>query len=102
LDRDDLRQASLLVGIVGFGLVRDRFSFSDGWLIASIVLFVVASVLVLAAPMLRRATAGTATLPPPAHDRGEVALRPGDTARRPRARRDRRLASLCYVPSRSS
>ena len=54
--------ASLLVGIVGFGLVRDRFSFSDGWLIASIVLFVVASVLVLAllVPMLRRATAGTA------------------------------------------
>ena len=54
--------ASLLVGIVGFGLVRDRFSFSDGWLVASIVLFVVASVLVLAllAPMLRRATAGTA------------------------------------------
>jgi uncharacterized membrane protein len=52
--------ASLLVGIVGFGLVRDRFSFSDGWLIASIVLFVVASVLILAllVPMLRRASAG--------------------------------------------
>ena len=55
--------ASLLVGIVGFGLVRDRFSFSDGWLIASIVLFVVASVLVLAllVPMLRRASAGPGT-----------------------------------------
>ena len=64
--------ASLLVGIVGFGLVRDRFSFSDGWLIASIVLFVVASVLVLAllAPMLRRASAAP----------GPGAGRHGDTA----------------------
>jgi hypothetical protein len=58
--------ASLLVALFGFGLVRDRFSFSDGWLIASIVLFVVASVLVLGllAPMLRRAvgtTTGTIT-----------------------------------------
>jgi uncharacterized membrane protein len=58
--------ASLLVALFGFGLVRDEFSFSDGWLIASIVLFVVASVLVLGllAPMLRRAvgtTTGTIT-----------------------------------------
>lgn len=85
--------ASLLVGIVGFGLVRDRFSFSDGWLITSIVLFVVASVLVLAllAPLLRRATAAA----PTGTGTGAAA---GDTAAL--ARRAAALAgiaSLCYV-----
>jgi uncharacterized membrane protein len=94
--------ASLLVGIVGFGLVRDRFSFSDGWLLASIVLFVVASVLVLAllVPLLRRATAaapagtgsaGSAT-GAAAGDTG------GDTAAlAPRAAALAGVASLCYV-----
>ena len=94
--------ASLLVGIVGFGLVRDRFSFSDGWLVASIVLFVVASVLVLAllAPLLRRATAaptGTGTgSPTGAGDpAGGTA---GDTAAlAPRAAALAGIASLCYV-----
>ena len=85
--------ASLLVGIVGFGLVRDRFSFSDGWLITSIVLFVVASVLVLAllAPLLRRAAAAA----PTGTGTGAAA---GDTAAL--ARRAAALAgiaSLCYV-----
>jgi uncharacterized membrane protein len=72
--------ASLLVAVVGFGLVRDRFSFSDGWLIASIVLFVVASVLVLGllVPVLRGATG----------DNGELA---------PRAAAVAGIASLCYV-----
>jgi uncharacterized membrane protein len=72
--------ASLLVAIVGFGLVRDRFSFSDGWLIASIVLFVVASVLILGVlvPMLRGATGDTADLAP-------------------RAAAVAGVASLCYV-----
>ena len=76
--------ASLLVGIVGFGLVRDRFSFSDGWLIASIALFVLASVLVLAllAPMLRGATVGGG--------RDSAALAP-------RAAAVAGVASLCYV-----
>ena len=79
--------ASLLVGIVGFGLVRDRFSFSDGWLIASIVLFVVASVLILAllVPMLRRAGAGPGT---------EAA---GTATLAPRAAALAGVASLCYV-----
>jgi uncharacterized membrane protein len=98
--------ASLLVGIVGFGLVRDRFSFSDGWLIASIVLFVVASVLVLAllAPMLRRATAGAATGAGPgagagaAADAAAGAATGGDTgALAPRAAAIAGVASLCYV-----
>lgn len=55
---------SLLVALFGFGLVRDDVSFSDGWLLGSIVLFVVAAVLVLGllAPLLRRAvTAGDDT-----------------------------------------
>ena len=80
--------ASLLVGIVGFGLVRDRFSFSDGWLIASIVLFVVASVLVLAllVPTLRRASAGPGT---------EAAGTATTLA--PRAAALAGAASLCYV-----
>lgn len=83
--------ASLLVGIVGFGLVRDEFSFSDGWLIASIVLFVLASVLILAllAPMLGRATTGAAT---------GAGTGTGDTAAlAPRAAMLAGVASLCYV-----
>lgn len=74
---------SLLVAVFGFGLVRDDVSYSDGWLLASIVLFVVAAVLVLAllAPMLRRAVATggpTAGLAPRAAMLGGI-------------------ASLCYV-----
>jgi uncharacterized membrane protein len=74
--------ASLLVAVFGFGLVRDEFSFSDGWLIASIVLFVVASVLVLGllGPMLRRAAAGR-----------------DSAAQAPRAAAVAGVASLCYV-----
>jgi uncharacterized membrane protein len=72
--------ASLLVGIVGFGLVRDQFSFSDGWLIASIALFVVASALILGllVPMLRGARGGAAALAP-------------------RAAAVAGIASLCYL-----
>ena len=78
--------ASLAVGIVGFGLVRDEFKFSDGWLIASIVLFVVASVLILAllVPMLRRATTG-------------AGAGTGGAALAPRAAALAGVASLCYV-----
>jgi uncharacterized membrane protein len=74
--------ASLLVAVFGFGLVRDEFSFSDGWLIASIVLFVVASVLVLGllGPMLRHAAAGR-----------------DSAAQAPRAAAVAGVASLCYV-----
>jgi hydrogenase-4 membrane subunit HyfE len=74
---------SLLVAVFGFGLVRDEFSFSDGWLITSIVLFVVASVLVLGllVPLLGRAATG----------RGETA------ALAPRAAAIGGIASLCYV-----
>ena len=94
--------ASLLVGIVGFGLVRDRFSFSDGWLIASIVLFVVASVLVLAllVPMLRRATAGTAARTATGTATGGAAgtaTGGGTAASAPRAAAIAGVASLCYV-----
>lgn len=55
--------ASLAVGVIGFGLVQEKYGneLSDGWLIASIVLFVVASALVLVvlAPGLRRAATGS-------------------------------------------
>ena len=74
---------SLLVAVFGFGLVRDDVSLSDGWLLASVILFVVAAVLVLAllAPMLRRAVATG-----------------GDTAAlAPRAAMVGGLAALCYV-----
>ena len=93
--------ASLLVGIVGFGLVRDRFSFSDGWLVASIVLFVVASALVLAllAPLLRRATAAAPTGTGSPAGAGDTAGgTAGDTAAlAPRAAALAGIASLCYV-----
>jgi uncharacterized membrane protein len=77
--------ASLLVGIVGFGLVRDEFKFSDGWLTASIVLFVVASVLILAllVPMLHRATASASAA--------------AGAALAPRAAALAGVASLCYL-----
>jgi hypothetical protein len=75
--------ASLLVAVFGFGLVRDDVSFSDGWLIGSIVLYVVATVLVLGllAPMLRGAP-----------DRSEETA-----ALAPRAAAVGGIASLCYV-----
>jgi uncharacterized membrane protein len=94
--------ASLLVGIVGFGLVRDRFSFSDGWLIASIILFVVASVLVLAllVPTLRRAAAGTrtdATSASTGTATDPASSAAGTAALAPRAAALAGVASLCYV-----
>lgn len=91
--------ASLLVGIVGFGLVRDRFSFSDGWLVASIVLFVVASVLVLAllAPLLRRATAAAPTGTGTGSPAGAGDTAGGTAALAPRAAALAGIASLCYV-----
>ncbi len=94
--------ASLLVGIVGLGLVRDRFSFSDGWLIASIVLFVVASVLVLALLVprsgARRAAAPTGTGSTTSTAGDTAADTAGDTAAlAPRAAALAGVASLCYV-----
>jgi hypothetical protein len=51
--------ASLLVAVLGFTLIREEWGneISDGWLIGSIVLWLVATALVLGllAPMLRRA-----------------------------------------------
>ena len=81
--------ASLAVAVFGLALVREDYgnTFSDSWLIASLVLFVVATVLVLGllAPMLRRAAAGTA---------GTA----GTTrALAPRAAAVGGVASLCYV-----
>ncbi len=86
--------ASLLVAVVGFGLVRDEFSFSDGWLIASIALFVVASVLVLGllVPMLRGATPATSAT---GSTSGTSAA--GTSALAPRAAATAGIASLCYV-----
>lgn len=80
--------ASLLVALFGLLLVRDDYgnSWSDGWLIASIVLFAIATVLVVAilSPLLRgavrTAVAGGAT-------RGLA----------PRAAMISGIASLCYV-----
>jgi uncharacterized membrane protein len=73
--------ASVLVALVGFGLVREKWGnqFSDGWLITSIVLWLAATALVvrLLGPMLRRAAAagsgGTAGLAPRAAAIGGVA-----------------------------
>jgi hypothetical protein len=73
--------ASLLVGLLGFGLVHDYASFSDGWLIVSIVLWVVASGLILSlvVPLLNTAAKrDTAALAPRLAAAGGV-------------------ASLCYV-----
>jgi uncharacterized membrane protein len=93
--------ASLLVAVVGFGLVRDRFSFSDGWLIASIVLFVVASVLVLGllVPMLRGASGASGPTGASGASGAPGASGPtGDTgALAPRAAAVAGIASLCYV-----
>jgi uncharacterized membrane protein len=76
---------SLIVAVFGAGLVQDKYhnSWSQAWLPISLVLFVIASVLVIAllAPLLRRAaaaTGGTAELV------GRVAALGG-------------VASLCYV-----
>ena len=56
--------ASIVVAALGFGLVQRRYDieFSDGWLIASILLYVLATalVVVLLAPLLRAATAQAA------------------------------------------
>jgi uncharacterized membrane protein len=81
--------ASLLVAVFGFGLVRDKFSFSDGWLIGSIVLFVVASVLVLGllAPTLRRAVSAVSG--------GSGGS--GSAALAPRVAAIGGVASICYV-----
>lgn len=53
--------ASIAVGVVGFGLVQERYGneLTDGWLIASILLFLVATLLVVlvVAPLLRAAAA---------------------------------------------
>lgn len=77
--------ASLLVAVFGFSLVREEWGndLSDGWLLGSIVLWLLATVLVLGllAPMLRRAvrTEGSAA------------------ALAPRAAAVGGLASLAYV-----
>lgn len=77
--------ASIAVGVVGFGLVQERYGneLTDGWLIASIMLFLVATLLILlvVAPLLRAAaghSGGTA------HLAGRVGAMAG-------------IASLCYV-----
>jgi uncharacterized membrane protein len=76
---------SLLVAVFGAGLVQDKYdnSWSDAWVIVSLALFVVASVLVVAllAPLLRRAVAA----PGGAADLAARAAALGG------------VASLCYV-----
>jgi uncharacterized membrane protein len=56
--------ASIVVAALGLGLVQSRYGdeFSDGWLIAAILLYVLATALVirLLAPLLRAATAQAA------------------------------------------
>ncbi len=78
--------ASLLVAVLGFGLVREEWGneITDGWLLGSVVLWLVATALVLGvlAPMLRRAVGGPA---------GSAA------ALAPRAAAVGGLASLAYV-----
>src|SRR5215468_3483702 len=63
--------ASLVVGILGIALVRGAWgaTFGEAWVIASLVLFVAASAIVLGllAPLLRRA-AGTAESGQPTRD----------------------------------
>jgi len=80
--------ASLLVALFGSALVRDDYghSFSDGWLIASIVLFLVATALVVGvlSPLLRGAVR-TATAGGPTRTLA------------PRAAAVSGIASLCYV-----
>jgi hypothetical protein len=80
--------ASLLVALFGLALVRDDYghSFSDGWLIASIVLFLVATALVVGvlSPLLRGAVR-TATTGGPTRTLA------------PRAAAVSGIASLCYV-----
>jgi len=96
--------ASLAAAVSGLVLVRDDYhaEFSDGWLISSIVLFVVASVLVLGllVPMLRAATP-TATVTATAAGAGAGAGAAAGTAETrsvaPRVAAVGGLASLCYV-----
>jgi uncharacterized membrane protein len=56
--------ASVAVAVLGFGLIQRRYGneLTDGWLIVSILLFVLATalVVVLLAPLLRAATAQAA------------------------------------------
>lgn len=77
--------ASIAVGIVGFGLVQRRYGneLTDAWLLASILLFLVATLLVvvLLAPLLRGAAAHAGQT---AHLAGRVGALAG-------------VASLCYV-----
>jgi uncharacterized membrane protein len=77
--------ASLVVPVFGAGLVQDKYqnSWSDAWIIVSLVLYVVATALVLAvlAPLLRRAAAGAG----------------GSAALAGRAAAVAGIASLCYV-----
>ena len=49
--------ATILVALLGVGLVQDRYSFGDFWVSSSLTLFIVAFALLLAlvAPDLRRA-----------------------------------------------
>jgi uncharacterized membrane protein len=80
--------ASIAVALVGFGLVQRRYGneFTDAWLIVSILLFVVATVLVvlLLAPLLRGAAGQAAGGTPTAALAGRVGAVAG-------------AASLCYL-----
>ena len=77
--------ASIAVGVVGFGLVQSRYGneFTDGWLIVSILLFVVATLVVvlLLGPLLRGAAAASGST-------AQLAGRVGALAG---------ASSLCYV-----
>jgi uncharacterized membrane protein len=81
--------ASLVVAVFGAGLVQDKYDhkWSEAWLIVSLVLFLIASALVIGvlAPLLRRAvgTAGDAA--------ADLAGRAG------RAAAVGGVVSLCYV-----
>jgi uncharacterized membrane protein len=80
--------ASLVVGLLGAALVRGEWgaTFGEAWVIASLVLFMVASALLLGllAPLLRRA-AGTAES---GHATGGLAARAAPLGG---------IVSLCYV-----
>jgi uncharacterized membrane protein len=101
--------ASLLVGVFGAGLVQDKYehTWGEAWLPISLVLFLVASALVigLLAPLLRRAvsTAGS-SVPAGGADPGGAATGGGDAATgggatglAGRAAAVGGVVSLCYV-----
>ena len=79
---------SLAVAVIGFGLVQRRFGneITDTWLVVSILLFVIATVLVVVvlAPLLRSATGRAAAGEPTAGLAGRVGALAG-------------ASSLCYV-----